>query len=750
MFSYGKTMTSDLQSVIRTTLWSVAVALFLTVVSTNEASAQTAQVDWTDANIASQGALPSGTTATGSDGTIATITHTSVTEGGGTFTSPFAPTFVSYFNGTIGDGPSPLFMNFNNSDFDPRDKVTMTITLNRPVTDLTFSLSHIDQNGYIDAVEVFYDADTSGAFTNAASNTAFWSDGPSVTRTNDATLNGWIGTGTTGFTSTNGNLDFNFGSQTVQRIQIVYFSYTGTGDPGNQFVSVSDLEFFSPAADLSLSKSLLGAPPVQGGTATWRLTVTNDANSALTADNVIVQENLPVGFSLGTVSGDGSFDTNNNQWSVGTLDPGESASLTIVGTVSSAAGTTITNTAEIIASSANDNDSTPNNGVTSEDDFASAAFTVQSGRAPGVPPVLSCPAGFSVFDWDDASSWTPGDTDRTFDFANLGAVRFQLTLDTGGAFLNNAGFGGQSPNTSSVFNGGSSNAQAALNLLADQVNQTDEVEIEITLPRVLTGVQFTIFDVDFGSNQFADRIEVVGINGGPEFGATLTNGNSNFIVGGNVAVGDGPSASNEALGNVVVTFTQPVETIFIRYSNHTTAPALPGQQAIGIHDITACTPTTTLDVTKISSVIFDPVNGAVVPGGVSPKAIPGAVVEYVITVSNTGSEATDAGTIVVWDDGPSNAKMCWMGRSGGPVIFGETGGATGLTYDYGGAGSIPADLAVANDDLEFSENDGVDFGYDPSDDGAGCDTNITDFRVRPGGAMAAGTSFTIRVRYEIE
>jgi uncharacterized repeat protein (TIGR01451 family) len=47
--------------------------------------------------------------------------------------------------------------------------------------------------------------------------------------------------------------------------------------------------------------------------------------------------------------------------------------------------------------------------------------------------------------------------------------------------------------------------------------------------------------------------------------------------------------------------------------------------------------TATLAVTKTSSVISDPFNG-----GTNPKRIPGAVVEYCITVSNTGATAADA------------------------------------------------------------------------------------------------------------
>ena len=82
-------------------------------------------------------------------------------------------------------------------------------------------------------------------------------------------------------------------------------------------------------------------------------------------------------------------------------------------------------------------------------------------------------------------------------------------------------------------------------------------------------------------------------------------------------------------------------------------------------------------------------------------------------------------------------------RAGGPVIFADPGSNSNLTYSF-------ASLASAIDDLEFSNDNGVSFAYTPSADAEGCDTAVTDFRVRPGGAFAGGGNFTITVRYRIE
>lgn len=488
-------------------------------------------------------------------------------------------------------------------------------------------------------------------------------------------------------------------------------------------------------ADLSLSKQLVGSPPVSGGVATWRLTVTNSTASTASANGISVRDTLPAGFAFTGASGTGSFDPATGNWSVGTLAPGQSAAITLSGTVTATAGVTLTNTAEIVASSILDPDSTPGNALTGEDDYAVSSFTVQSGRAPGIVPTLSCPAGIAVFDWDTISGWTPGSTDNTYAFASFGNVRFQLSND--GAFLNNAAFGGQSPTVFDSLTGGLTRPENSLTLLSDQPNRAGDVELVITLPRAFAGIQFSVFDVDFFAGQFTDRVEVFGTRNGATVLPVLTNGNVNQVTG-NVAIGDGLSGDAEPLGNLVVTFTEAVDRIVLRYGNHGNAPNNPGQQAIAIHDLTVCNPFTSLSVTKVSTLISDPVNGTA-----NPKAIPGALVEYLITIANTGTSATDADSVVVWDQGPADAKLCLLARAGGPVTWSEPGGATGLSYAFGSLGS-------ASDDLDFSNDGGTSWNYTPTIDAAGCDAAITDFRLRPRGAFAGGRSVAITVRYIVE
>ncbi len=696
--------------------------------------AQDADIDWADAGVASFGAWPTGTVVTGSDGTTAQVDFAVTDDGDGTFVPAFGGDFLSFFAGNVGASVSPLLMSFNNQAFDPDDRIVVTITLNRAVTNLNFSINDIDNGNFSDAMEVYYDDDLTGAFSNAATNTAFWTAGPAIARTNNATVNGWTGIAPSDQFTTDGDLTFDFNTQQVRRIQIVYFSNTGTGDPGQQFSTISDFDYDGLTADLSLTKTLLGSPPSNGGFVTWQLVVTSAASSEAPATGIVVDDNLPASFTFDGASGDGSFDSGTGEWTVGTLAPGASATINIQGFISAAAGSTITNTAEVISSSLRDPDSTVNNGVTGEDDFASESFVVAA-NPPSTPPVLACPAGQSVFDWD-AVAWAAGSLNNTYPLSTWGTIEFDIVSTANLTFR--ASFGGQTPILTDEVSGGLIPTQQALAFNADNDNRSQEVVTTVTLPRVVTGAQFKVFDID-QSAAFQDRVTVFGRLNGVVVNAILTNGNANTISGPSL-IGSGGAGDTTNTGDGTFTFLDPIDTIVIEYGNGPGAPTNPGNQSIAIHDFTFCTPELpNISVTKISSVISDPVNGTT-----NPKAIPGALVEYLITVSNTGPGATDADSVVVTDDGPADAKMCLISEASGPVIFTDPGSNTGLTYNFASIGS-------GTDDLEFSDTDGSNFGYTPvADPEDGCDGEVTDFRLSPSGAMAGNSTFTLRVRYIVE
>lgn len=606
----------------------VLVALFLTlaVVST-PAHAQTATVDWSTLGVGSLQGVSSGSSTTATDGTTATVTHTSVTNGG-TFVPTYGGSFISYYSGTIGGATQVLLANFDNSAYDPADKVTAEIALGRAVTGLRFRLTDVDTGGFRDAVSVFYDTG-SGTFQNAAANTAFWTANSGVTRTNDAVLNGWTGVANSDQTTTTGDLIFNFGTTAVRRIRIVYHSYTGAGDPGAQYMGISGLAFNAIGADLSLAKSIQSAnPATSGSTATFRLSVTSSTSSTVTATGVQVEDLLPSGLTFVSASGTGSYNAATGIWSVGSVMPGSTVSIDISAAIDATSGASIRNIAEIIASSAPDWDSTPDNGVTSEDDYASATLTVGGTRTAGVAPALTCPAGSYLFDWD-TRSYTAGGTSASYPLDVMGNM--SLTISNPGVFLNEATLGGQSPNRQNAMNGGT--GEFALIQLVDLPTRTDVVTSTFVFPTIMRGAQFRIFDVDSNSAQFADRIEVVGEYQGVTVFPTLTNGLANYVIG-NQAYGDGASSSPDANGNVTVTFNQPIDRIVLRYGNHDAAPVNPGPQGIAIHDLNLCRPTTSIDAVKTSTVLSDPVSGTA-----NPKAIPGARIRYCVVMTNSGDTA---------------------------------------------------------------------------------------------------------------
>ncbi|MEM6584991.1 MAG: proprotein convertase P-domain-containing protein [Pseudomonadota bacterium] len=481
-------------------------------------------------------------------------------------------------------------------------------------------------------------------------------------------------------------------------------------------------------ADLSLAKSVSNSSPVFGASVSYTLSVSNAGPSQ--ANNVEVLDQLPVGFEYSSASGFGAFDPATGVWSIANVPSGQTRTIVISGTVSAPAGATIINRAEISAADEPDIDSTPGNNSTAEDDDASASFTVQGTRTAGIAPTLVCPVGTRPFDWDDAGIvWQAGVPNQSFSITNFGDVAFSITNQ--GTFEDDAGFGGQSPAEATANSGGLPGGQSALNQFIDFDNRQQTATTVITLPNAISGAQFTIFDVDFGTNDFADLVTVTGSYQGATVIPELTNGTANYVVG-NTAIGDQPSGGTSGAANVTVTFDQAIDQITIVYGNAPTAPVVPDGQAIAIHDFTFCAPQTQLSVTKVSSVIEDPVNA----DPADAKAIPGAIVEYVIQVSNTGISATDPGELVITDFHSAEVEMCGLDNSGGPIAFIDPGGATGLTYSQGS-------------DLAFSEVGDAGFGYAAQDDGTGCDANIDGFRITPDGMMAGGSSFTLRVRYRV-
>ncbi|MGI9474748.1 MAG: dockerin type I domain-containing protein, partial [Rubripirellula sp.] len=111
--------------------------------------------------------------------------------------------------------------------------------------------------------------------------------------------------------------------------------------------------------------------PVEGGQITFTLTVGNSGPDR--GSGISVSARLPSGLSLdGSQLSQGSYDDSSGVWSVGALKANATAELVLTATVETT--DTVNFTAEITASEQFDPDSTPGNGVSGEDDQATAAI----------------------------------------------------------------------------------------------------------------------------------------------------------------------------------------------------------------------------------------------------------------------------------------------------------------------------------------------------------------------------------------
>ncbi len=128
-------------------------------------------------------------------------------------------------------------------------------------------------------------------------------------------------------------------------------------------------------ADLSVTKVASTTTPNRNQVVSFTVVVSNAGPASATG--VQVTDLLPSGLTLqGTPTlSQGTYVAGTGVWTVGTIANGSSATMTISATVVSS--TSIVNVAEVTAADGFDPDSTPANGVTTEDDRAAVTLTPQ-------------------------------------------------------------------------------------------------------------------------------------------------------------------------------------------------------------------------------------------------------------------------------------------------------------------------------------------------------------------------------------
>lgn len=273
-----------------------------------------------------------------------------------------------------------------------------------------------------------------------------------------------------------------------------------------------------------------------------------------------------------------------------------------------------------------------------------------------------------------------------------------------------------------------------------------------TFPTPVRDVTISTSDIDFTSNQFRDWYMAVGRNGANTYVPALTTpyGQANnagpftnatssltlgpvttpFTVTAAQGVGTGASPNTNTQGDIILTFPQPVTSVEIRYGNYPLqgTETATGQQGIGIKGVSFC-PMPVIALAKDSVPFSDPVNGTT-----NPKMIPGADVDYTITVTNSGGSPVDLDTSVISDLLPADVTF-FNGdidsSTAGVQNFVFTPNSSGLTL---GSGNITY-FNAANASITPS---------------AAYDTNVRTVRWSPQGTMAANSSATIRFRTQIK
>lgn len=141
------------------------------------------------------------------------------------------------------------------------------------------------------------------------------------------------------------------------------------------------------------------------------------------------------------------------------------------------------------------------------------------------------------------------------------------------------------------------------------------------------------------------------------------------------------------------------------------------------------------DLTVVKSVFTtqsDPVHGTN-----NPFAIPGNIMRYEVTVSNSGLGSPDAGSLDISDTIPGNTALI---VSNPPVVFADGSPSSGVSFTYGG-------LSNTTDDVEFCA--GSNCNYVPTVGANSTDPNVTRIKILPKGTMAADSgsgapNFTVK------
>jgi hypothetical protein len=155
-------------------------------------------------------------------------------------------------------------------------------------------------------------------------------------------------------------------------------------------------------------------------------------------------------------------------------------------------------------------------------------------------------------------------------------------------------------------------------------------------------------------------------------------------------------------------------------------------------DVTLTVAPRNVTTTLVTVTTWDGANGTYFP-----KAIPGSRQRTALMLTNPDIIPLDTGSVAVVLPTPNGSSVALDGD-----------GASGGTAIRGSEGSTPSTLAVSyadpastSDDVDFSADGGTTWSYAPVAGNPASQAAITHVRVRPRGAMARQSSFSISIPY---
>lgn len=149
-------------------------------------------------------------------------------------------------------------------------------------------------------------------------------------------------------------------------------------------------------------------------------------------------------------------------------------------------------------------------------------------------------------------------------------------------------------------------------------------------------------------------------------------------------------------------------------------------------------------VTTSNQVVYDGVSVT------NAKLIPAAVIDFTTQIANRSNLPTLPNSLVVTNPVPEHLVLYvgdLAGIGSGPVSFTEGPQPSQL-------GCVFVGIADGGDCLEFSNNGGATFSYQPAPDAEGYDASVTDIRMRLQGSIAPAflkpSSFLLRYRMKVK